>query len=344
MMNRKGTKKIGTVVFIQRGDFKSKQILKKVEEKHLVKYIDSSPIFFPIKILPFVIKYFSQKKRWVFIYRYLNDYPSLSKTLSRALSEYFVVIISKLFNGDVYWICHNVDKETARYYPKISEFRRNLLNLHASRVFVMQKHLVKYYNANFDREKVDFLSFGYIESKLRTDSNVIDLLRMLKSGPTKIAWSAGQYAAKTTYIEKTIDFAALNPDISFVMVISRLPDETLNKLNNVTNIHVLKGPLVLNEDEVAEYIDFFWRSYDDLSVPFSVFNAVKNRKKILCMKEGFLSEIVERYEIGIVLSAVARIPIQVTTPLKEEVVTRFEEENNWGIPSNKLLRLINELN
>src|SRR5690606_14019778 len=99
------------------------------------------------------------------IIRYLNDYPSFLKTILRTFSEFFLIGICKIANIKVFWICHNVDRESTQHFPKISELRRNIIAFYSLRIFVMDTLLVEFAKHTFPkhRDKIDYISFGEIE-------------------------------------------------------------------------------------------------------------------------------------------------------------------------------------
>src|SRR5690554_3556319 len=77
-----------------------------------------SPILIPIQLLKFM---FARGKPIGVVYRYLNGYPSLCKDLIRFLSETFTLVLCKLLNIRLIWICHNVDRESLVYNKRITK-------------------------------------------------------------------------------------------------------------------------------------------------------------------------------------------------------------------------------
>jgi len=53
-----------------------------------------------------------------------------------------------------------------------------------------------------------------------------------------------------------------------------------------------------SHDFIRQYVDFYWRSYDDWSVPFTVYEAVTLGKPILALDSGFLPEMIKAYNLG----------------------------------------------
>lgn len=92
-----------------------------------------TPILGPVLLLCSIVKRGLPKG---IVFRYLNDYPSVLKAVMRAISEWVVVILSRVLRIPVGWICHNVDRETKVHFRRLSEFRRGLISRFAKRIFV----------------------------------------------------------------------------------------------------------------------------------------------------------------------------------------------------------------
>ena len=79
------------------------------------------PIFTPFYILGQLIK---RKRIKIFVFRYLNDSNHFILAIIRYLSDLLVILISKVCNIQIWFLCHNIDKETVMFFPKIIELRR----------------------------------------------------------------------------------------------------------------------------------------------------------------------------------------------------------------------------
>src|SRR5690606_1312840 len=102
-----------------------------------------------------------------YVIRYLNDYPSFTKTMIRTASELVLLMLCKILRVKVFWICHNVDKETDRHYPIVSTFRRNIISSFCTKLFVTDALLREKARRIFPRSsnKVDNISFGKTDAR-----------------------------------------------------------------------------------------------------------------------------------------------------------------------------------
>src|SRR5699024_6540980 len=75
----------------------------------------------------------------------------------------------------------------------------------------------------------------------------------------------------------------------------------LYKIENDKRIFFVNKEVMVNESEISKFIDFYWRVYNDLSVPYTVYHAVAQQKPILTQDKGFLGEMIAEYNIGEVL-------------------------------------------
>src|SRR5690554_389174 len=79
------------------------------------------PILSPLYLLKLLL---TGKRIKVYVFRYLNDSNSLFIAYLRVISEAITIGIAKLFSIEIWWLCHNVDKETSSYYPHLTKIRR----------------------------------------------------------------------------------------------------------------------------------------------------------------------------------------------------------------------------
>lgn len=316
------------MIYVQKDDIKARRLFHEIAKEDEVFFNNKSPIFSSILIIKSLMK---NGKEITYVFRYLNDYPSLIKTIIRCFSELVIIFLAKLSIIKIVWMCHNVDKETRTYYPNISNFRRKVISNKADIVYVMDPGLEKHYRRVFKQyeKPVIGISFGQNDVNNNTDQDLINKLKKIKSEYEAVAWSAGHYSDKTTHYHKTKDMAILNPNINFVIVAIGLPVDVFNKLDEIDNITLIEGPLNINEDEVCEYIDFYWRSYCDLSVPYSIYSAVKNYKKTVCFNEGYLSELVSSASIGIVLDYARKLENSEISPIENKIKENFFSKRNW---------------
>ena len=107
-----------------------------------------SPLLFPFELILISIKKGLPK---AVMFRYLNDSPSFFKTFFRMLSEMLTIFLCIIFNIKIYWLIHNVDRESTQYFPSISIFRRKFLNYFTDKVFVTHYFFKQYVEKKFNR-------------------------------------------------------------------------------------------------------------------------------------------------------------------------------------------------
>src|SRR5690606_13593977 len=91
----------------------------------------------------FLIKQIIKKKPKAYVLRYLNDYPSFGKTLVRTASEVILILSCILFRIEIFWICHNIDRESDMYHPIMTNFRRKIVSFFSKKIFVTDELLVR---------------------------------------------------------------------------------------------------------------------------------------------------------------------------------------------------------
>src|SRR6056297_2256396 len=115
----------------------------------------------PIKLPVELIRWFrNDGKPKAFFFRYLSDNPSFLKTFIRFVAEWIALRLLQLKRVPIFWICHNVDRET-KHFHSLTDVRRRMVARSAERIFVMDEQLVDYAKSVFPEQaaKIDYLSF-----------------------------------------------------------------------------------------------------------------------------------------------------------------------------------------
>lgn len=329
---------------IQKCDIKSKLWASHCSPEKKLICLEKSQIY---SVLDLVICIFKNKKLPdFFIFRYLNDYEELSKTLLRTFSEVLTLILCTLLRIKVYWLCHNVDKETTSHYPYFTNLRRQLLLATCSKIFVTSPFLIehaKYFLKT--RKTIVPISFGSTEfnNKLSSvDEGKVRLaeefLEARNDKNTYTCLISGHPVQKTlhfSHIENLIQqFDIIGKKLLVVISgdFSEAPDEMLNSYNKNTNIIFFDTYTKFSSNFIERNIDFYFRVYDDYSVPYTIFEACSFNKPILTMKYGVLPDIVNSYKIGSVVDDdLLNLPevIHTFSQIKPSYFKRFLTDNNW---------------
>ncbi|MGM0858918.1 MAG: hypothetical protein ACQEW0_17890 [Pseudomonadota bacterium] len=258
-----------------------------------------------------------------YVVRYLNDYPALLKTLLRLISEIFLVALCTLFNIKVFWICHNVDKESSTHYPRISKLRRWMFSLIAKRIFVTDPLLIPHAKKYFPvhAHKIDSISFGRLDLSYEAD--------YYKEKAAIEFLEKKQIEAKSEGMEPLVLFCAGSPGNNKYLhfdhmenliaagrragyqIIAVVAGDFLKSIRGSILLEgYKKNPAIFAFESftqfspafICQYVDFYWRGYDDYSVPFTIYESSTLKKPVLSLQSGFLPEMIEAYHLGEVIT------------------------------------------
>ncbi len=302
--------------------------------------VKGHPIFAPFFILKQLIK---RKKIKVYVFRYINDSDSFLLALLRYISEFLKIFICKIFNIKIWWLCHNVDKETKVFYPKITNLRRKNISKYASRIFTTNKFLIPIAQKTFPNKFVDSLSLGYLEGSIYNNNfenkeinkEIIQWIKDKKAHKCKIVFCIGSPADKSFHFKLISRFInAINEQDKMYKWYAIVIGDKIEKnsfIYNYPNKHFI------NMDIITEYADYYYRVINDYSISYSIFEAVRHKIPIITEPYGILSEIIEHYKIGIVVESYDDLISQINNfQLYSNNFQKFESENNWEVASNKI--------
>lgn len=314
---------------------KDKKFLSWKEELSLLK-VNSDAVEGSAIRAPFVLMKLHLQKRSVkvYVFRYLNDYPSLFKTVFRLISELLVLFLAWVFNIRIWWICHNVDKETSTNYPYISGIRRAIISKASVRIFTTNKLLVPYAQELFNTSEVDNISLGFIEGNPIENVAIFseidnDLLKWIKShhsSNARFIFCAG------TPERKSLHFSLINSFIDkvnhydtgytwYAIVIGALVDSN-DYIFNIPTKHFVDKKII------KDYIDFYYRVLDDLSISYTLYEASEYEVPIITEKYGILPEVIEYYKNGLIYDENNIEGFLESINKKFDFIT-FKNENNW---------------
>ncbi|MDX6153990.1 hypothetical protein [Marinococcus sp. PL1-022] len=339
---------------IQFDDIKAKKLSEGMKDsKYSLKTMSASPILTPLVLTKNIM---TKGRPETLIYRYLNDYPSLFKTILRILAEIFSILICAVLKVDLIWICHNVDKESKEYHPFLTNLRRKLIVRFSKKVLVTDKLLIKeaQKHLNIKPSKIDYITFGsYLPSNTKRDQEatekIKDFINCAKKNTQEkylIGLCISSANKKNISYEEAINLLDKSSFYEiFLIFVGEISEEMKERnkkayeiLKEHSKVLIINEKIHINEKELSDYIDFYWRVYDDQSVPFTAYNAATIKKPILTKEIGFLGEMTSKYKIGIVLNENNTIDEQLTK-LKnwdKKNAIDFLENNNWEVAVNRL--------
>lgn len=346
------------LIIVQKNDNKSFKWAKAAKESGIELLPQpGSPIKAPLFLLQTALR------RGVpagYVVRYLNDYGSLAKTLLRLFSEMILVALCTVLRIKLFWICHNVDKESSAYYSCISNFRRWMFATVSKRIFVTDPLLVPHAKEYFPAHahKIEGICFGGIRPDCRADQDrrnqaiaFIDKKKQEAAAEDKkplVLFCAGSPSNKKylhfDYMEALLAAGQKSgyriiAIVAGEFVASERGRRLLQRFRSHPDVCVYETFTRFSPDFIHKYVDFYWRGYDDWSVPFTVYEAATLGKPILALDSGFLPELVRVCKLGCVIS-VSDLEVGSFPGFLSSVSSgSFEEflaNREWGVLSRKL--------
>lgn len=339
--------------------------LSVVSTMNLVE-MEESPIMMPLEFFSIAIKNGLPE---AYFFRYLSDYPGKLKTYARFMSELITILVLKVFKVRIFWICHNVDRET-KHYHRLTDFRRKMVSRTAEKIFVMDPELIEYAQRVFPnhRKKIDYLTFGPPLKKINKsiesfNRDIIDFISKRKKAIT----GSGSEGASLTFTcigrpgQKYLHYPLTIPMMNKADLIGyKLNGIIVGPFNNVRDkidsdfyglpadprIFFHPDYVPFEESAIADHFDFFWRAYDDWSVSYTLYTAAALRKPVLALETGFVGKAVEHYKLGAVLKKdfsnlrEALQQIQGWNPVNAD---RFLETHSWEIAAKKIVKTMEPL-
>lgn len=308
----------------------------------------------------------SGKRVYAVVFRYLNDRQSFIKTFANAASEFLIIRLCKIFKIRIFWIMHNVDKESIVKFPSLNSRRRSLVMRNADKVFVLDHLLIDYaVKQGVSREHLDSISFG-LRPKTHYSLSNNDIIsssaefkqKLSKSAIKKVCLGICVSSAMSKFkhfllINDFVNRANDSGEVRFgIILIGKFPQgddfstAEAQVRANPNILHINKNEII-NLDCLAHEIDFFYRSVDDLSISYSVYDAAKYRKPIFTHTYGLLPELVTYYRLGFVipdgkggLNDWLMTSIDSWDSVSAE---NFLTERTWIKGAEKLVNSVNEL-
>lgn len=254
-----------------------------------------------------------------YVFRYLNDYPSFARTLVRMFSEWLVVVLVSIARGHVYWIAHNVDRESLRHHPRLSGLRRRFVTRRARCIFVTDPLLVPYAQARLAGAKqISWMCFGRParSGEGRGTARVAGALQQLRQR------LAERYPERAVYVGLCISapsskcrhflsacdfvdrFSCAESAIGVVVVGAVHTIDAgefraaARAMRSHEHIELIDEAVDVSESSLTDDFDFFYRAVNDLSVSYTVYVAADVRKPLIVEPGTFLAELVEHYGLG----------------------------------------------
>ena len=285
---------------------------------HTGSGLSGTPIAAPLQLWSCILR---RRRPNVYIFRYLNDYVSLTKTIVRMISEAAVIVTCWLFDIKIFWILHNVDRESFQYWPALSRLRRKAVALACHRAFVTDSLLINDAKRRFPKVIWAPLSFGVDVERApepsghaRIVSALAQLRKKLSRNPHRPAYvglAVTSLSDKCQHLFRYSELVANLPEWPFVIGLVFVSNfsggstkwkSIAERMHNNPYIEIVDVEAKVDETAIADSFDFIYRSLSDLSVPFTVYRAAAVRKPLITHEEGFVARLVSEYGVGIIWS------------------------------------------
>ena len=261
-----------------------------------------------------------------FVVRYLNDPGSLASALLRLGGDAVTLFVARLLGIPIFWILHNVDRETCNQRPLIIRCRRHLVRRNASAFFVTEKALVEpAQRLHALPAPVHVLPLGEPSDACLYPEQSSDTWDRFRSGAERWLRAEGAQAVdlspcllvvgtpeeKYTHfwrLRELLDHARRRGLSLRALIVAPLDEGYGENLRRELAEHVARGTVYLSETYVP--LNWKWakkhctallRGYSDLSMSHAIYHSVSVGMPVLAMPGPVIPKVVRDEEIGEVL-------------------------------------------
>ncbi len=308
-----------------------------------------------------VLKYLLLRKKYIYFFRYLNDYDNFILTLFKFFFEFLICFLTSLSKNKVRWVAHNLNRETSEYYPLITKIRRKVIAYYSESIYLTSELLypeaqkIKPFSKN--KEKLKITSFGgKIESDISLSIEIEKSINFIKSTKENVkfglcATSLSEKCYHLRNISKLLDKLNNNSDSFTVMILvadfksdskgRKLWVDLFNELSLRDDVVIFHQGNV-SEEYLASNIDFIYRTLSDISIPMTLYNACNFKIPIVTDDLGFLKFVVRHYSVGIILDFYderdfSKIFYERLYEINISSFDKFLLDNNWDIGGKSLI-------
>jgi len=356
------------IILIQKDDFKSKawsQATKRLKLGDLVP-ISGSPMY-----MPFVLAYYILGRSLpdAIVFRYLNDYPSLFRSVVRTITDLLTVFLAKIADISILWICHNIDKESSSYYPTLTHMRRSMLKRYSKKIFVMDELLVNpcINILGVPEKRIDCLCFGRTDivdmpevQEACSTEQIIDMVRKWKISLKKaqraplIGLWIGTPSGKSLYglkILASIAKQSIKEDLSLAFLIIGPIGKWLfqrdavvyKDLNANKKILMIDGYINIPASRWRELCGFIWKPNNDYSITLTAYNSATAGLPLVAFKGTFFGDFIIHYHLGVVIKPENPVVKELMNDLrqwKQSYSSSFLEQKTWDYGAKQLFKAV----
>lgn len=296
------------------------------------------PVLTPFYLLKLLMQ---GKKIKVYVFRYLNDSNSFILAVLRLVSEAFTILLLKIFNINIWWLCHNIDKETAMFFPKLSRIRRKNVVKFSSLIFTTNELLIHKAQEFFPGKTIDSLSLGYIDNgfqKIRreqkNDLEILEWIKSRKDSTSKFIFCIGSPAKKSLHfklIHNFIEKLNVKSKYAWYAIVIGAEVEAGEYIYNIPY------KLSIDLNIIKNNANFYYRVIDDYSMSYSIYEAAQLRIPIITEDYGIMPNIINEYKLGVVIESYDDLSQKIESyNFNEENFAEFINENNWTVTAEKI--------
>ena len=224
------------------------------------------------------------------IFRYQNSSPRLFSDLAYTILILLLVITRKLIRTEIYWILHNIDRETVDDFPFLTMIRRELLRRASKSMYVTDPMFKRRFFPS--DKKVISITFGpKPDGSIRKET--INAIAESAEQFDLVALCLGAKGDKYVHFRRLDRLSALAKKYNKTLVFV-LPEHVEDPPENA----IVIGENNIDEKAIAPYVDFIYRVNNDISMPYTLYAACGAKIPIVTADSFFTYEIVKEYEIG----------------------------------------------
>lgn len=301
-------------VLMQTHDLKARMWAKSARDYGLeITPVAYSMIYSPMLLLGEVIK---GRRPKAFVFRYLNDYPSFTKTCLRYIAEWLLLCMCNVLSIETHWICHNVDRESLEYHPAITKRRRAMLLDNVETVFVTDERLMEPARSHLapSENKLDWICFGKLcqsyDRENTASREIVEFIsehREREKAALAGLWVGVPFSGKKQHaLEMIPRIVGCDEGPSVVMIVIGPLSENVDTVGRAIieglerneSVFLLDRYVEVRREPVVEDVDFFWKGVGDFSIPLTLYHAMSLGKPLLVPSGEFLSQYVAEEGIG----------------------------------------------
>ncbi len=261
------------------------------------------------------------------IFRYMNSEEKFSTDVKYTGLLIAIGLFKRFLNIDLYWIMHNIDKETVDKRPLLTKIRRGTMKISAKKIFVTDPYFKELHFKH--NKRVEAITFGEKRDGSISRDN-LEKIKKLKDSYDLVSLCVGAKGEKYTHFKRLAYLTGL-ANSNGIRLAFILPAHIAYQEANSISINEPN----IDESAIAPYVDFVYRINDDISMPYTLYAASCASIPIVTSKDFFTYKIVERYGIGFdeidYFSATSDSICEV-----KKNMGLFISRSNWGSLSDRI--------